>query len=677
MKTMNVKKINDNALTNDQLMAIITLFHAVNKVDDATIATEDINSLVKYGLIPAASDGLAKITSKQKTALIEGLGIKTVDWTTSFHKSWDKVATAPIEQLIVEQIINYFSTYGMESLGMKAANFVPMEKILVDVEGIPAKESFTVVHVLTMDEIKENIIHYLNVTTNPNKHHIELIKSLLPLVRDQINLNDVKSFELKIMLCDELGLVPVDAQDFLRYMVYQASNKTSTVLIKNANTVNMLKSFAIANSYLAEDLFAKADLVALSKNFYRFKSLFLAFKNNYDLAPTINRIRRLAKKNHTPVSGKTASNLMNLLIAGKYDVASEVLEKADVRTLVKLVNFANNADAEKVMYNIRNGKSYVIDRGEFIKKNKLSAIFWLKENCTSMLKKKMNDIYKDMTFYIPAGLEYVVPTSEKQMSGAVPYGTRVVIPEDATGFCVGGHWFNLIKNKSEVRVDLDFHLTGASSGSSYGWNSSYRSDDTGILFSGDMTNAPYPNGAVEAFRIDKSVDEALNLSVNIYNVHNENVPYELIFTKDITDKCDFNKEHAIAPIIDPANAIAPVLKLVAEGDNTIGFFNNNMFTVYGGGLGAGSVPHRELKRLALDAMISRCKSMMTLAELITIGGGTVVSTLPENGKFVDLTCGNLTATTLFDVVDCNVDNLVVTDLDENKTEEVENSAEAE
>ena len=38
----------------------------------------------------------------------------------------------------------------------------------------------------------------------------------------------------------------------------------------------------------------------------------------------------------------------------------------------------------------------------------------------------------------------------------------------------------------------------------FGWDANYRDDNRLVLFSGDVTSAPYPNGATEAFFVNKT-----------------------------------------------------------------------------------------------------------------------------------------------------------------------------
>lgn len=371
-------------LTEEQQRAAINLFHAV--ADTPHAVTTDYKDMLNYGVILVTQHGtLADIGDEAARLVRDTLGLKPVNWAQSFHKSWDKVATCSIEQLISEQLLNYFSTYGLESRGLRSLNYVPVEKILTNLDEKPAIEAFTVVHVLSVEELQEKLIDYLKNTKAPHRDAVECVKALLPLAAG-IKVDDVKSFEIKIMYCDLYNLVPTEAQDFLRFAVFKATNGTTTTLVKDDETIGVLKLFA--RTPLAVKMFESADITSLSRSFYRFKPLFLAFKANEQLASVINKIRRLAVRNHQPVSGFTVSNLMNLLVQNRKSDAVEVISKADRRELIKLINFARQEiSLQAHVYNIRNGKVFVKAQSDSTpapgyQKN----VTWLHEVCLNRLK---------------------------------------------------------------------------------------------------------------------------------------------------------------------------------------------------------------------------------------------------------------------------------------------------
>ena len=633
-------------ITKENQLASLVLFHSV--VDNYNKNKVPSSILTKYGIIPISNQGMVReINSDLADLIIDCIGIKSSDWISSFHKNWDKVATAPIEQLMVEQILHYFSTYGLEACGLQSLNYIPVEKIFVDLDNAPSLEAFTVVRIIDEEELKEKIRDFILNVKSPHRDSIEHIRGLIPLVKD-MDIDSIKSFEIRTIYCDVNNIVPSDGQDFLRYAIYKMSDGKITIIVKDKKTIESLKSFSCDKSI--EQMFEKANLKKLSESFYRFKPLFLAFKRNKRLANKINKIRRYAVNNHKPVSGFAVSNLMNLLSQNRKEDAIKVIEKTDIRELVKLINFANyEVNARDHIYSIRNGKVFVKiedeDRGEnIIRRSNLS---WLGIVCKDRLRVLLNNVYSGKVFYIPECVDYAVPVSEKQMLDTLPYGTRINLPKDAEAICIGGHWINQGR-----RIDLDFHLNSLTL--SFGWNSGYRSSNNDILFSGDMTDAPAPNGAVEAFRISKSVKDCYLLSVNDYNTTGE-VPFELLFTKDITSECEFKKDSQsmLSAVMDTENAIAPKINLkVHDKEEIIGFYYDRTFILYGGEIGGGHcIPKKKYMPSFVNAILERCKSMMTLKEFIELAGGKVIGTQQEKTEScIDLSIGNLTNKTIFELM---------------------------
>ena len=85
------------------------------------------------------------------------IGLTAEQINSSFHKSWKKIKEASIEQLVLEQLIHYFTTYGYEVLGVYSEEtvYVPHEKLEIPElkEGI----TFTVIRGHTKDELKKKL----------------------------------------------------------------------------------------------------------------------------------------------------------------------------------------------------------------------------------------------------------------------------------------------------------------------------------------------------------------------------------------------------------------------------------------------------------------------------------------------------------------------------------------
>lgn len=616
--------------STDDNIIMARLLHTMTEkevVTTDTNGTKSYKELLKHGIIFVENDGtvLTHIDSYIARRIIFELGLDNEIWGNTFHKDWDKVANAPIEDLVFEQLVHYFSTYGMESIGLKAMPLIPCEDIISDTNALPNVKSFTVIRVVDENTAIGIVEEYVKGIKSPHKNEVTNIIQLMS--NTNISIEDIKSFELKIARCDQLNDVPKNGQDFLRYLIYKITG--NTLLIKDSNTINSIKNYCYSHSTEIYKLFIKCDEIELAKIFYRFKPIFLAFKTSKKCCPIINKIRRLAVKYHEPVSGLTASNIMNLLNSDRFEDVSKVIAKSDNRTLVKLMNFALVADNNTKIYNIRNGKSFVINRNSNLTNtNKLLYM------CYNQLVINNSDKLRGKTFLIPEYIDYAVPISEKQMIGNIPYGT-VIDTNKKDSMTVAIWWTDF-----HQRTDIDFHLSNAKA--HFGWNSCFRS--TNILFSGDMTSAnPY---ASEAYKV-KVDDSVYLLNVNLfYGI--DGTPFKFIITEndDVIKKSPVNVEDAMFAPID--------MKFNGSRYMNLGFIKGNTFTFYGGELGKSITPNINLNVSALDAMVDKCRNAFKLRDFIKLCGGKVISDISEaneNEDVISLEPNIITSTTLFDIID--------------------------
>ena len=109
---------------------MIRLFH----IAASNESTKKVNATraIQHGLlfVDDACNVLDTIDEHLFDLAIDTLGLDNEIWSNTFHKSWDKVENAPIEQLVFEQLVHYFSTYGMEYLGLTAMPVIPCEDII-------------------------------------------------------------------------------------------------------------------------------------------------------------------------------------------------------------------------------------------------------------------------------------------------------------------------------------------------------------------------------------------------------------------------------------------------------------------------------------------------------------------------------------------------------------------
>ena len=478
----------------------------------------------------------------------------------SFHKSLDTVLNNDDEDLILEQVVHYFTTYGFKSLGIYSEDtiYIPMEELQVP----ELKEDIKLINItpITKTELKSKLWELVTSCISLSKTTIEEVINLseyLDVTKD--NIDKITNRELKVALYDKLCIIPKNNIEFLRYLVYKFTGKT--LLIKDEETLHLLnysdkiQVLKLINAY--KDLYG---LKPLSEIFNRFKKIFLSLKTadyliddvddiygkkdeEIELNKIINKISKLSKKNHVPLK---MNDLDNFIIWYKNNKDKEnylkllenKLKNENIWRIIKLRNYVSyiNGKMEERGYRIRNNKTWVTNK---------SVDFEFDNNIIILLDKliinKMKPHVENKKVYLDKDINIVLPQSEKQFVGNIPCLSSVEIKKD--DILVGIHWYNL-PNES---VDLD--LKAISSYYTIGWDANYKESDK-IIFSGDITDAPYPNGASEYLYFSKSIDfDILSIKVNNYNRCFEDVAFEIIVARKSKDKLTSNY------IVDPNDII--------------------------------------------------------------------------------------------------------------------------
>lgn len=510
----------------------------------------------------------------------------------SFHKSWAKIRDTEMEQLVVEQIAHYLTTYGQESpaeyveekgeqwgvdnLGgkilalddfesnkIKDENYVyiPQEKLhipLLEGDGI----KLVVIKGLTKDELREKLLNLLSLGVALAE---DTMKDVVTLAKDvgfnHDEVGECKNKEVKIMLYRELEIVPYNATEFLRYAVYEATGKT--LLIKSKGVIEQIKEDVDTTVY---QLFYKYDkqhgLEKLAEIFYRFKPIFLAFRECDDrIKPIINKIRRLAVEYHKPMKEDYLNNVTHKLkswarmSAKTKETLESELKKVNTFRKVRLAYALKfrTKDIDSILYRIRNGKSYAT-----------SFSFTHHGTAKKVLDIILDSIAEDMALnvadkdiYIPSHIHYTLPATEKMFTGNFPSGTYVDVEKD---MLFGINWNNVDGH----RIDLDLSVSSLKSGK-IGWDTSYRSDDSRILFSGDITDARGENGATELFYVGRQAKDALALNVNYFNfMEDVEVPFKIIVAKKGNGKLKPNY------MVDPNEIIVVVDTKINQHQKMLG-----------------------------------------------------------------------------------------------------------
>jgi len=622
--------------------ALLQLFNVIVAEGDCDTST---TPLINTGVIVMHGNKVCTSISEENAKLLYDMKSVVADeWEDTFHKTWEKVAETPEWELVAEQCIHYFSTYGLESLGLEANPWVPAEKIFDGVDVKPSVEAFTIVQIVSPAEAINLVANYCKNVRAVNRNYSCEIISMME--QTDIKPEEITSNELKCARYKQLGTVPEDGQEFLRYVVYTVAG--SSMIIKNKELIEAIK---LGCRYCddAYAYFKSANLENLAKIFFRYKPIFLAFKANKDCRPYINKIRRMADKLHEPMSPYTVQNISNLVINEDTDGVRRVVSNCNTRKLINLINFANNKSDGPRSFTIRNGRGFITDTQSSLtafNKTQLTELLLgeLVDRCVDKLAGKI--------YYIPDYISYAVPTSEKQLIGNIPFGSNIrVTPTD--GFCMAIHWDNF----EGRRTDIDLHMC-SEEGKQYGWNSSYKSQLKHILFSGDMTDAT--NGATEAFSFVPEADEKYILTVNNYTGCSR-VPFKFLITDKGFNKVGQGAFGSTTRCCDVADALFSPVPVTFDDSNdmTLGILSNLKFYFYSGKFGSGIIPNSDRYRDAVISLDNKLSSMLQLRSLLKCAGATVFTTeseleeLDEEAKknVIDLSPAMLTEQSILSIVD--------------------------
>lgn len=628
--------MNNITFTGAQQEALLALTKVI-AADAAITNTSTMNcaTLLHNGLIFIDENDkpMSFVPRSIAQAAIKLYGYSNETFNRTLIESFAAVADMSREEFYSIQILHYLTTYGTNF----TTPFIVGERTFTPEETKALK--ITIIRAESASRSLERINELFATTVAPKNQNIHYYRTLAPLAT--IAPEAVKSRELMVIMCAERDIRPSDPEMLFRYLVYRATNET--LIIKNKNLITKIKSAMRNNSECVRliNSFTENEMKALASIFYRYKPLFLAFKTP-GTASVINRIRRLAVKYHKPQSARTIKNFVNL----NTEERETIIARATNRELIKLYN-ALSVPSDVRMFQIRNGKIWVKEEERGKVSIGLFDKICMASEINIELRKRLRD-YEGMTIYIPRGISYAVPYSEKQFSGVIPWGTAISATDEENAFTIGVHWVN---DPDESGCDLDLHAHTPTN--HFGWNGDYSYGDSKgeIIYSGDMTNAPAPKGAAESFYIN-NVNEPVILTLNAYSAK-KNKQFQFFMTRG---KDDEMRERAT---FDASKLISAPLPLAfADKDSlSLGIFNNKTFYVYGGNVAEGAVPSRDYPKL-IEALLKRMPNMYRLDGFAKGLGIKIVHEVPKDDTpFLDFSPEALTVNTLLDFVDGNTEKL--------------------
>ena len=551
---------------------------------------------------------------------------------TALYNSFKDVAEKDVKELLVAQLDHYFSVYMQteetsSDLIDSSLVHVPVKSESNDDE--PFIFNTTTVSLITKKELFNRVARMLSSGISLNDTTQRHLLAIFKFYKNEIDVENIKNKEFLMRAYKELNIVPKKSEQLLRYLIYRLTN--ATLLINSQRDRQLIYSkINNYNSYDNEKLnniikeYAKENGVeSIAKQFNRYRKLWIIFKHvGKDAAYIINRARKLSSKLNKP------HNLMALdKINDKNIDLEEVkkqLEKVSIFKKFSLLNSIYNASSNNKMYFIRNGRIY-----STVKEKTSKAGYKVKNTIFNSIKKDIGKNIKSKRFYIPDGIMYAVPTSEKNFVNNIPMFTRYRMDKNSI---IGIYW----TNTDTSRVDLDLHYN--SKDIHVGWNT-YNSNEK-IVFTGDITNAPKPEGATEAFYIKENLKDDFAV-IEISNFAGKPDTFELFIAGD-PNKEIFDREK----IINSKELAFKFTGLtITDQTQCLGIIDSQedyrdfIFTNVSSGFNRTPV-RGEHKNIMLNAMRSAAKNRLFLNDLIVKLGGEI--TLDKEKADYDLSINSLT-----------------------------------
>lgn len=532
---------------------------------------------------------------------------------STFYKSWNDVIVKSRWELYLDQIKHYASTYGTDFTGEVYLPEGTME--------IPKFTDFKVITPITKEDVIARCEGMLFSGIALKEETMKSILDILTWLNHKIDVDKVRNKEAKMILCKTYNLLPSDATELVRYLVYLHTDKT--LLIKSPEVIKVIASEHIDITKIVKS-FGEEKLASV---FFRFKPIFLAFKKNHKNRVLINKLRRLANKFHKPM----ADGFFETLLSNKENVYQlegrlKTITNFKKIGLLQTINVRLKELGERV-YLVRNQKIFIKTEQNY------------KYTDTDYLKVVYSIIYEDLVnsmkekackVRLPQGINLTLPTSEKSFIGNFPIGTSFDFGDSDN--ILGIYWRGEdgARDLDLKRIDID--------GTQYGWNAAYKNANNSLIFSGDMTSAN-PE-ATELFYAKSGVQPSI-LKVNLFNGA-INSKFKFFIAKEKITGRDFRNY-----MVNPNNILFSVDCVMDSQEKTLGVAGDNKFILAQFRSGKGRVAGNSVTNKYTDYAMNTLDTYVDMRKVLTDAGFTFVE--KESEADIDLT--KLSKDSLIDLFD--------------------------
>ncbi len=434
---------------------------------------------------------------------------------STFYKTFEDVIAKDRFELFIDQLRHYASTYGTGHT-QEGNGFTQNDE-----PAVVEFDKYKVIMPCTADELFEDVYKML---TSGIALHKDTLNLLMDFIEDygfldKVDVDEIKNKEAQAIFAVQTGALPKQPISVLRVIMYLLTQDTA-MLVKSKQSIKRVQDLTQRMTDPNKlDKILDERKVELSSIFYRYKPIFLAMKVPAT-ASTINKIRKLAVKNHKPMKVGfwerclDPKDKQNEYIAEAEKKVSDLTNFKKAQLMQGITERLNGKNIKGRMFVIRNGKTFVredykapCDTTYLAKLYAVlenSIIDTLKAKAITKVETKDADgndlvIERPTRISIPKGLELTLPTSEKNFVGNYPMGTSIPLGKEHN--VIGVYW----REEWGVR-DYDLHYIDER-GNHYGWNSSYRDGQAKVVYSGDMTSAN-PEAA-ECYYIAKDVPNGI------------------------------------------------------------------------------------------------------------------------------------------------------------------------
>jgi uncharacterized Zn ribbon protein len=586
----------------------IRLFGAVPVSHEQAGVTGSGEFLAEYGVVIAPS---AMEHAEAIRAWFRQHGLTTSQMNgTAFYRSWQKVASTPDQQRLVDQITHYLSTYGLQMMGLDSPDLI---SIPMDEFAQPAPEPITL-HVIRGVPRREIIQAALEMLARGAAMKQETIAAVITCLTDECDYSftgqeTIRNREALVMIADRTGILPQRGDDLLRYFVFKATGES--LVIKNDTLIGKIKASGFVLPALTGD-----QMIALAASFLRMKPIWMAFKQAHaSNRSVVNRLAKLAQRHHEAVKPGVLGTLTTReWSASAVRAAAERAPTGQVVRALNAVRFYQNADNQSRYYRIRNGKSFAATDTRDRAGIPLAQY-------EGILLQVLRERVGEQPVRLPERVELAFPSSEKQFVGAIPTGSRVAIPMTGETILVGVYW----ENGEARHVDLDLSGIGQD-GRKIGWNASWKTSQ--MLYSGDVTDAPH--GASE-WLYTQGVTQPYLVTLNAFSAPDDH-PFKIVIGYG-------DSEIGQNYMIDPNRVLFSADATVSQKQMVLGILvptpDGLSFVLTGAAMGNKIVSREsEHETVARQALVAQAITTLRLQDVF-----------PEAADGVDLT-GTLAVDTL-------------------------------